>query len=90
MPRCKAKSPNWCGENKKQSVPLPQQRPQQEAALMGYDNDMAGAGLDTAIDHHQVAVLNPMLAQSISADPHVKGADRVGNQGGMEIQALTQ
>ena len=52
---------------------------------MGYYNDMVGAGLDTAIDHHQVAVLNPMLAQAIAADPHVKGADRVGNQSSMEI-----
>ena len=51
---------------------------------------MAGAGFHTAVDHHQVAVVDPVLAHAIAAGPHVEGANRVGNQGGLEIQALTQ
>ena len=51
---------------------------------------MAGAGFNAAVDHHQVAVVDPVLAHAIAAGPHVEGANRVGNQGGMEIQALTQ
>jgi hypothetical protein len=51
---------------------------------------MAGAGLHTSVDHHQVAVVDPVLAHAIAAGPHVEGADRVGNQGGLDIQALTQ
>ena len=57
---------------------------------MGNDDDMAAAGFHAAVDHHQVAVVDPVLAHAIAAGPHVEGADRVGNQGGMEIQALTQ
>jgi len=51
---------------------------------------MAGAGFHTAVDHHQVAVVDPVLAHAIAAGPHVEGADRVRNQGGLEIQGLTQ
>ena len=38
---------------------------------MGYDNNVAGAGLDTAIDHHQVAVLNSMLTQAIATEENL-------------------
>jgi len=57
---------------------------------VGNDDDMAGAGFHTAVDHHQVAVVDPVLAHAIATGPHVEGADRVGNQGGMEIQPITQ
>jgi hypothetical protein len=46
---------------------------------------MAGAGFNAAVNHHQVAVVDPVLAHAIAAGPHVKGANRVRNQGGLEI-----
>ena len=57
---------------------------------MGNDDDMAGARFNAAVNHHQVAIIYAVLAHAITADPHVEGANRVGNQGGLEIQAFTQ
>lgn len=56
---------------------------------MGNDDDIAGERLDAAINHHQISILDPVLVLAIDAGSHVRGADGVGNQDGMQIHALT-
>jgi hypothetical protein len=62
-------------------LPLTPQRPQQKHPPVGHDHHIAAAGLDTAVDHEQVAVVDAVAAQPMAADPHVEAADRFGHQG---------
>ena len=55
---------SWPHRLKKRLLPLTQQRPHQEAALAGNDDDMPGAGFSIAADHHGEGKLVSVVAGS--------------------------
>ncbi len=79
------------GVPQRSQVPLPSlhhQGTQQEAPAAGHHQEMAGVGIDGAINHQQVTVAHAPGPQAMPPHPHEEGGEGTGDEEGVEIDAV--
>jgi hypothetical protein len=55
---------------------------------MGHHHQMAGPGIDGAINQQQVAIVHAPVPEAMAPHPHIEGAERMGDEQAVQVQPV--